>query len=355
MDKLSQKVYILISFDHELSLGGARSYSKNMFDPSEEILHLANELQVPITFFTDILCALKFREWDYANFYEPYCKQIEKTVRLGHDVQLHLHPHWIESEMEDGQFVPSKKFGLGDFLNDNPPNNIPGIVGKGINLLTDICRSADSNYKCIAYRAGGYNLYPHTQEILRSLYEHGIRIESSIAKGFYFSSGVSKVNFRNMPDQANWTIPIEGPLDAIGATGLLEVPIASRPRNTLNNIPFLIKRVLHRKRSFDSGGWGIHNSNTGKLEKLSRLFPNSAWMLGFDDFANNVSDLKKILYHHLRIHQRDDIVIASIISHPKSMGPYNLLLMKEFVENIKDEYGGQVEFCTYRNIYDKFI
>ena len=352
---MKKKIYLIISFDHELSLGGASSYSKNLFDPSNRILELANKINVPIAYFTDILCALKFKDWDNTHFYEPYKKQIQQTLLAGHDIQLHLHPHWIDSTWEDGKFNPSKNYRLGDFKNGQYPNNIPGIVKQGTDLLKEICSEVDSNYKCIAYRAGGYNFSPYTDDILKALYDNGIRIDSSVAKGFYFASKISEVNYRQMPNAANWTIPLTGPMSAKSSNGLYEIPIASSPRNTLNNIPVLIKRVLHRNRIFDSGGWGIHDGNTSKLSKLKRLFPKSAWMVNFDTFAFTNKDLHKVLNYHLKKHKNEDTIIASIISHPKSMGSYSLKLMNEFVESVRDKYEDEVEFTTYRKIHESLL
>lgn len=349
---MEKKIYLILSFDHELSLGGVSSYSNNLFDPANRILELADKINVPITYFTDILCALKFRDWDNSNFYKPYKKQIQQTLLAGHDVQLHLHPHWIDSTWEDGKFKPSKAYGLGAFKNRQPPNNISGIVKQGADLLKEICSEVTPNYKCIAYRAGGYNFSPCTEDILEALYANGIRIDSSVAKGFHFASNISKVNYRQMPKAANWTIPLNGPLSAESLQGLYEIPIASSPRNILNNIPFLIKRVLYKNRSFDSGGWGVHVGNTSNLLKLKRLFPKTAWMVSFDDYAINNKDLHKILSYHLKKHKNENTIIASTISHPKAMGPYNLKLMKEFVESVREKYEGKIIFSTYRKIYE---
>jgi len=67
---------ILLSLDHELSLGGAASYSRNLFDPTELVMRVAKELQVPLTLFTDVCCAIRFKKWDYERFCQPYERQI---------------------------------------------------------------------------------------------------------------------------------------------------------------------------------------------------------------------------------------------------------------------------------------
>jgi hypothetical protein len=61
------KVKLFLTFDHELPLGGLRtSYSKALFEPAQRVMDTADRLGVKVTLFTDILCAYRYREWDYA-------------------------------------------------------------------------------------------------------------------------------------------------------------------------------------------------------------------------------------------------------------------------------------------------
>lgn len=347
------RLKIILSFDHELSLGGAQCYKTNLFSPTNQIMSLANKLKVPITLFTDILCAKRFKEWDEEGFFKHYTNQIANTIQHKHDVQLHLHPHWLDSDFKDGKYIPSKNFKLSDFYDKEWPNNIPGIVKQGVDFLTELCEYHDSDYVCIAYRAGGYNLAPRTGEILSSLYENGIRIESSVTKGYYFRSGVSEVNFRKMPKKANWFISKNGPIEREADSGLFEVPIAGRPRGCINNLPFLVKRVIYKRRKYQFEGMGIHKGNISTIEKLSKLFPKSVWTLNFDDYTKSVKDLMKIIKYYVKSHQEDNEIICSAISHPKSMGAYALSLMEGFIQEMKKDFGNEVEFCTYRQVYDE--
>lgn len=347
------RIKLVLSFDHELSLGGARSYEQNLFEPTRNLLKAANECGVPIALFTDVLCAMRFEEWAPERFCAAYRSQIHEALRAGNDVQLHLHPHWVDSTFSEGTFHPSARFALADFSKAPPPSDIRGIVGRGYAYLEALCREADPEYRCIAYRAGGYNLAPETQAILGALYESGIRIDSSIGKGYRFDSDVSHVDFAAMPTMPNWFIACDGPLNAPASSGIYEVPIATAPRTPLNNVPFLVKRVLHRKRTYDSGGWTIHAAHTGALERVARLFPRSAWLLGFDDAAQNLPDLLGILRRYMRAHRGADEILCAAIGHPKNMGSYALDLFRGFIEAARKEYGADLSFTTYRAIYDE--
>ena len=346
-----QSVRLILSFDHELSLGGTGSFDYNLFAPTYELLALSAEIGVPIALFTDILCALRYREQDPDGFFKPYCRQLEAALRGGHDVQLHIHPHWIDSTWVDGVYQPSSHFALSDFEKTAPPDDIRGIVRRAFTFLTELCLAYDPVYRCIAYRAGGHNLWPATAIILSSLYESGIRIDSSIVKNFRFRSNISAVDFRAMPDSANWFIPVSGPLNAQSDSGIFEVPIASKARTPLNNVPFLARRLVHGKRGRNPRGHSIHSAHTPLLQKAARLFPRSAWPLGFDDAAQSVDELMSIFRAYLHAHPRDEEIICAAVSHPKSMGKYELSLMRSFVDRVRQEFGETVRFTTYEAVF----
>lgn len=348
------KIELLLSFDHELSLGGARDYDRNLFAPTRALLDAAKRAGVPISLFTDVPCAIRFDEWGISEFAEPYRRQIGEALSGGHDVQLHIHPHWFSSHIANGRFAPSKDFRLADFADG--PLQIESIVSRCHAYLTALCRKTRADYRCIAYRAGGFNLAPQTARILHALYAAGIRIDSSIIKGYRFGSDLSLVDFTDVPAQANWNIPLNGPVSAAASgAGLWEIPIASMPRTPLNNVPFLMNRVRHRNRVYDSGGVSIHDANTGITQKLLRLFPRSAWYLGFDDAAQSLHDLMAILRYHVRAHERDERITCAAIGHPKNMGNYAIDLFERFVDAARTRYGDRIAFVTYSDIAARMI
>jgi hypothetical protein len=343
---------IALSFDHELSLGGADCYQRNLFEPTEHLFQLAADLKVPLVLFTDIWSAIRFREWDASGFYQPYEMQVGRALHLGHDVQLHIHPHWVDSEFSEGTFVPSNRYCLAAFQNDAPPDDIPGILRRGCEALTELCQTQRHDYRCIAYRGGGLNLAPQTAAILRGLHDLGIRIDSSIAKGWYFQAGFNSVDYRKMPRLANWFISPDQPLNQAASRGLFEVPIASKPRNVVNNVPFLIRRFFNRHHIYRSTGWTIEGSKSSWSDRLARLVPQSVWTVSFDSYARTAEDVCDTLRYHVRQHRSEDVIFCAACSHPKFMGPYQRDVMAHFVEWTRAEYQGAVEFVTFRQIYD---
>ncbi|MDR2917037.1 MAG: hypothetical protein LBV74_19765, partial [Tannerella sp.] len=102
------KIRLFLTFDHELPLGGLNtSYEKALFEPTKKVMEIADRYGIKVTLFSDILCAHRYKEWDFNNFYSPYKNQLQFAVRNRHDVQLHIHPHWLTTEYDKTSFLPS--------------------------------------------------------------------------------------------------------------------------------------------------------------------------------------------------------------------------------------------------------
>jgi len=343
------KLKLFLTFDHELPLGKLHSsYNEALFVPTEKVMELAEAMGVKVNFFTDILCGLKFREWDHDHFYLPYTQQLNAALLRGHDVQLHIHPHWLTSTYSDGQFQASEEFTLSDFIDNNQFKGIEGIISLAAETLSLICQSAKPDYHCIAYRAGGYNLQPATAQIFEALYKAGIRYDSSIARGYYFKSGISEVDFSKLPKQGNWIINPNDLSKAGIHPGIIEIPIVSIPKSVFE-IPTVFKMRKTSHRAPVSHGQVIHmNGKCNLISKLKTMFCQR--MVSFDNYTLSSDYLVKALDYNIKKYGNKDILLLSMIAHPKSMGDYSFQLMKEFIEKVRLKYPN-VEFTTFNQCY----
>lgn len=341
------KLKIILTFDHELPLGGVRtSYKEAMFDPTNRLFDLAKKLGVPIVLFTDVLCGIRFKDWDKQTFYNPYVKQLQDAITKQHDVQLHLHPHWLTSRFENNSFVTSKDYRLADFKNNNS-YTIDQIIKLGIDFLKETCTPADLGYKCSAFRAGGYNIEDATSEILSSLYKNGIRFDSSISKGYYFRSGLSEVDCTNMPSSPNWIIGLDGEIRKEAVTGIFEVPIASIPKTPFE-VPTRFKLKKLSGQAPQDHGFQIHEGNpTDFKSKIKMMF--SSRMLSFDNYTLSIDYLMKNLDYNVMKYKKYETTILSVSGHPKSMGDYSFLLMESFINRVRQKYP-ETEFTTFSKL-----
>lgn len=348
-----KKIKILLAFDHELPLGGVtEDYNKAIFDPTNKLLELSEDIDVKINLLTDVLSGYMFKNWDFEGFYVPYCNQLKETILQKHDVQLHIHPHWLTSTFNSGSYLPSKHFRLADFINSGK-YSVDSIIKIGKSELTSICKEVDSDYKCIAYRAGGFNLEPDGTEIVKALKSNDIFIDSSIPKGMYFKSDVSELNYKGFDKKANWFLnPATNFRDTTLNQGVFEIPVATSPSSIFYLMKHSINKTLHPDRKPLTVGRTIHHGKTDIKNKIISL--TSVKLLGFDVYTYNGKDLLRILDWHVNNNTADknDEIIVSTVSHPKNMGTYSLQLMRDFVNLVREKYKENVQFCTYREIYD---
>ena len=341
------KIRIFLTFDHELPLGRlSASFENALFVPTQRVMDIAEKYGVKVTFFSDILCAYRYKEWDYRNFYVPYANQLQDAIRREHDVQLHIHPHWLTTTYDGTCFLPSDDFLLSNFKDDAQHGGIPGIIRLSIDCLNDICIPANENYKCIAFRAGGYAVQPDSDILFNSLYTNGIRYDSSMAKGYYFSSGLSTVDFRKLPKIPNWIIDPEdyhSPLS--GKPGILEIPIATIPK-TLFETPTRFKLKKYADRAVENRGRMIHqDTKTGMSSKLKTLL--AARMLSFDNHTLSLNYLLKIFRYNVNLYKnKPDELMFAVMSHPKTMGDYSFELMEGFISSVQKSFP-KVEFTTF--------
>lgn len=341
------KIKLFLTFDHELPLGGVKTtWEDALFEPTRQLFDIAHELNVPVTLFTDVLCGIRFREWDKTSFYEPYIKQLLEAINRNHDVQLHLHPHWLTSNFEGKKFLPSNDYTLSDFVLPKGSFTVESIITEGVNFLNEHIKPHFPEYRCLAFRAGGYNLgHPDSRElILRELYSHGIRYDSSIAKGYYFSSGISEVDYRNVPKDSTWHLPFNGNFKNKGDSGILEIPIASIPKS-LFEVPTLFKMKKYAYRAPLGRGYQIHEGKPGSVRNKVKAFMSTR-MLGFDNYTYDFKYLLKILDYNITKYRNEDLIMLSIVGHPKTMGDYAWDMMRFFVKNVRTKYP-QAEFTTF--------
>lgn len=330
------KINILLSFDYELPLGGiTQSFENCLFRPTDELLQIAQKKEFPVNLFADIIGMQKVGENHPNEFLKPFKNQLQKAIQQGSDVQLHTHPHWKTTEIEDYVFKTSKDYAFDSFSKDE----VKDIIKSSIEDMSSICKEADPTYECIAYRAGGYNFQPK-DIVFSALYDNGIRIDSSIAKGYYFASGLSVIDFRKTPKEINWYESGEN-------FNLFEIPIATIPKSVFETpTRFKLKKVANR--APEDRGRMIHDDYQAPFkEKLMQL--SSSRMLTVDNYTYEFDYLVKILKYNLRkFYKGDKDIYLSLIGHPKSMSDYSFELLEKFIDYCRETYPDKVEFITYQ-------
>lgn len=224
---------VCITFDYEIFLGkNNASYQEILFRPTENLMNTLNSLGVSGTFFADVCSVYAHSRLDDNAYADQFTEQIQHLISNRQDVQLHLHTNWFYAEMVDGKIVPgSEGYRLHSFGFEKA-GKARDIIKAGKEYLEKTCQLVDPEYKCIAYRAGGFSVQPE-KELFRALLDNGILIDSSVVPHMRADS-INYYDFTKVPRVVNWWIdPDQGISQAVSRDKgtVFEVPIATvRPR-----------------------------------------------------------------------------------------------------------------------------
>jgi peptidoglycan/xylan/chitin deacetylase (PgdA/CDA1 family) len=310
---------IFLTYDYELFFGkSAGSVDKCMIEPTNELLKIAKEFNIKMTFFVDIGYLIKLKEFLPNNPElqlddSKVRKQLTQIMEEGHDIQLHIHPHWEKSYYENGKwvFVTENAYKLADFDQEE----INRIVVSYKAFLDEIV-----GYKTSAFRSGGWCIQPFHK--LNAIFQEvGIKYDSSVFPGGSFSSTDYSFDFTNAPTKSHYSFN-DDECQEVENGPFVEYPISSRRYSPIFY-------------------W--------RLYILGRLFPSQHKMIGDGDFLAQPGRKKSVLTNFTWNHISTDGFYASklektlnsfeqnniedmvVIGHPKGMTFFSLKATKKFI------------------------
>ena len=188
---------IYLTFDYELFFGeNPGSVQKCMIEPTNQLFDIAKEMDVHYTFFVDVGYLIQAEKYPQLREEVDSVKsQVKEMIVLGHDVQLHIHPHW-ENATWEGQWSMNidDSYKLSDFTNEE----IVSIVKRYKSYLDQLI-----GRKTFAFRAGGWCVQPFS--LLKDLFsELGITIDSTVFPGAYLQTKDYNVDFRAAPKKSSY-------------------------------------------------------------------------------------------------------------------------------------------------------
>ena len=305
---------ILITLDYELFFGKSGSIEKSIIEPTEKLLSILDKYNVKASFFIDSGYILKLKEY-MENYdilrkdYDLINQQIQKLSAAGHDIQLHIHPHWEDSLFDGESWVfDTNRYKLSDFSE----LEIDDIVKRYINILEEI-----TNIKPIAFRAGGWCIQPF-DKMEKALKKYGICIDSTIYPNGKNSTHSKSFDFSNSPNKNNWYFSTD-PLIEDENGQFLEIPISAVKTSPLFYFKLLfIKLFGGNKHNTIGDGFAITNS---KRQIFNLLLRQSFSVASIDGYRAS-------LLNKYAKQNKEQLVL---IGHPKLFSVYSLLKLNEFI------------------------
>ena len=325
---------VFITLDYELFFGDKTGTAQGcLINPTCRLLDVLDAFGVKATFFVDAGYLLRLDDLQAASPVlvrdrAEVLGQLRHLLECGHDLQLHVHPHWEDAEFDGGRWiVDTRRYRLHDFSE----SEIENIVGSYKASLSEIAGD-----RVFAFRAGGWCIQPFLK-IRKALQSHGIWLDSTVFSGGFNLTGRQYFDFRLAPQEADWRFQ-SNPLDVQNDGWFLEVPISSYSVAPLFfwRLALLRKFGGERHRAFGDGR-AVGGAWRDQLRALTR---RSRTVVSIDGLK---ADLLEAAYRVHRTGQREHLVI---IGHPKALTAHSLSRLSRFLANHQAD-----RFCTLYEVF----
>lgn len=324
---------ILITLDYELFYSDNPKLEDCIITPTKELLKIVDPLNVKLVLFVDVgylKCLEKYKN-DYPELqkdYDSITGQMKELCAKGHEVQLHIHPHWEDTTYSGSEWVfDLTRYRLSHFSNEE----IDTIVTEYTEILHRI-----TGQKITAYRAGGWSAQPW-EPIGNALQKNGVHIDTSVYPKGSMKSKEQWFDFSNVGfDKTAWNFSND--LTREDAKGYFtEVAISA-----YKVLPFFFWNFAYKRLTKAKGHNALSNASArpSKKQILRLLLWPSNSVVSIDGFKT--SYLEKA-YRWYKKRNLEDFVI---IGHPKAFTPFSLQKFKEFIEK-DDRHKEVVVFSEY--------
>lgn len=309
-----------MTLDYEVYFGRrSGSVARCLLEPTEALLGIAARRRVPLAFFVDAgyLLALRRemrRAPALAADHAAVCRQLEDIARRGHELQLHVHPHWEDARWEEGAWkLDLARYALHAF----EPAEIGSIVRRYLDALRDLGGPRAGR----AYRAGGWVIQPFAR-LRGALAAAGVAIDSTVYPGGHRGGAIQPYDFRGAPAKSRWRFG-DDPLAEDPAGEFLEVPIASRRLS-----PGFFWRLAAAKKAGGARHRAFGDGEAIAMEGgdlLGKLTAPSTSVVSIDGFkASYLADAA-------RDYRRRGLEDFVVIGHPKALTPFSLERLDDFL------------------------
>jgi hypothetical protein len=333
---------IILTLDYEIHGNGDGSPKDLMVEPTYRLLRLCDAYGAKLTIMADVAEILKFKEYkdrtgrdDY--YYDAIVDQLRHAIKTGHDVQLHIHSSYFNARHDNGSWIQDwSEYNFADL----PYDRMNWMVRACKEFLETLLRPVEPMYRCIAFRAANWSVSP-SQNVVRSLVNNGIKIDTSIFKYGYRNGIVSFDYSRAYSQIVPWRVKEDDICSRDDTSSLWELPIYSEERwigafLTYNRIYRAFMGRRHRIRHKDGSSKlqsGVTEASQARCWTLmAKVFQKHAWKADFNQCVSkqltNVLDRVSNRY----VNQKDMLVPFILIGHSKLFTNRNERSLTPFLE-----------------------
>lgn len=310
----------ILTLDYELFFGkNVGSPQVSIIESTNKLLTVLNKFNAKAVFFVDVtyllqLKALKSSYSQLQNDYDDVVQHIKKLESEGHQIQLHIHPHWQDSTYDkNGWDLDLKRYRLANWSEQQAAKIIGNCVQElNSHLMTPV----------FAYRAGGWCIQPFIH-IKQAFKDNNIWLDSTVFLKGRSLSKTHAFDFLTAPKLASWNFEEDPCIESNGGY-FTEIPISAR---TLSPIFYwklaLIKKLGNKKlhSSFGDGN-GIQSSKKDMMRMLTQF---SSSVVSIDGYKSSY-----LVESYKKANKRNDDYFV-VIGHPKLLTPFSLLNIEKWL------------------------
>lgn len=345
---------ILIEDDWEVMGNGLGNVAQLQYLPSMFFMKLAKRLGINLTFMVDVVQQLEFKKHVDSDYNLKLQKNLwDDTVLLmksyGFDIQLHLHPQWLNATLKGDFFFLNDNWNFGRYT----PADQETLIKESVNYLEELIRPVDPGYKVIAYKGGSWGLQP-SGDLLRNMEKYGIRIVTGVRKGMYLPG--NGVDYRNLEEPIMPYYPDYNDLCKISAERkeIFIIPLQTVIPG-IKGLSYLAADLFKRKISKkDSLRHYYNGSIPEKINQLSPIAEESKPKFPFVSYKTHLK-IGNQPYNYLK--SSFDQVIKQLSATPYERIPiliechtkqYNSYYsdIERFLTYVQEKYADVVEFGT---------
>lgn len=267
---MSKRFTILIEDDWEVMGNGLGNVAQLQYLPSMFFMKLARRLGIKLTFMVDVVQQLEFKKYIHTDYNLKLQKNLwDDSVLLmksyGFDVQLHLHPQWLNATLKDDFFFLNSNWNFGRYSDADQDQ----LIGESVNYLHELIRPIDPEYKVVAYKGGSWGLQP-SGTLLKNMEKHGIRLVTGVRRGMYLPG--NGVDYRTLEEPTMPYYPVYDDLCKVSSEkkGIFIIPLQTVTPG-VKGLGYLAVDLVKRKVSKSDSMRHYYNGNVP--EKIYELSP----------------------------------------------------------------------------------
>ena len=189
-------IYLALADDWEVRGNGTGDPRVLQFKPMRQLVKIFNRYGVRGSFNVEVMQQLTYRRLqDRFPELKIIADEWEQAVKgafcQGHDIQLHLHPQWLNAEYQgNGNWKLPGDWSIINY----PTQQIRAMLVAGKQYLEHLLHEIDPSYTCISFRAGSWCAAP-SDSLLPILSELGFVFDMSIVAGLRLETRHVKLDY----------------------------------------------------------------------------------------------------------------------------------------------------------------